>query len=246
YIWNITSIGQLIWQIIENKEVLWVKWVHGIYLKDERSIWNHKVPIECSWYWRKLNAIKYQMQKWYCQSYQALLGHRPHMKIVDLIWTVVALPKHRFMVWLEVQGRLLTQEKKLRLHIPVEDNDCCLCDEQTMETTMHLFEECSWTKSVWQELMKWVGITLTNNEIKQVLECIKVKHWKQFQKEVVAAISGAILYHTWRARNWKKFNRKSVHREEVVTQIKKELIERLYFLSKSKKARNCSFFIQHL
>lgn len=59
-------------------------------------------------------------------------------------------------------------------------------------------------------------------------------------------MNGAILYHTWRARKWKKFNRKSVHRKEVVTQIKKDLIERLYFLSKSKKPRNYSFFIQHL
>ncbi|WMV07590.1 hypothetical protein MTR67_000975 [Solanum verrucosum] len=30
---------------------------------------------------------------------------------------------------------------------------------QTMETTIHLFEECSWTKSVWQELMKWAVVT---------------------------------------------------------------------------------------
>jgi len=53
------------------------------------------------------------MHEWYCQgkykltqsgkysitrSYQELLGHSPHMKIADLIWTAVALPKHRFMV----------------------------------------------------------------------------------------------------------------------------------------------------
>lgn len=45
------------------------------------------------------------------------------MKIVDLVWTVVALPNHRFMVWLAVQGRLLTPERKLRLHIPIEDSN---------------------------------------------------------------------------------------------------------------------------
>lgn len=37
----------------------------------------------------------------------------------------------------------------------------------------------------------------------------KMKHWKQF-KEIMAAICGAILYHTWRARNWKKFKGKIV------------------------------------
>ncbi|KAG5594742.1 hypothetical protein H5410_035974 [Solanum commersonii] len=50
-------------------------------------------------------------------------------------------------------------------------------------------------------ITQWTCITMTNNGIKQVLEKAKRKHWKQFQKETFAAICGAILYHTWRARN---------------------------------------------
>lgn len=38
------------------------------------------------------------------------------MKIVELVWPVVAPPKHKFIVWFTVQGRLITQERKLRLH----------------------------------------------------------------------------------------------------------------------------------
>lgn len=59
-----------------------------------------------------------------------------------------------------------------------------------------------------------------------------MKHWKQFQKEIIAVVSGAIPYHMWRARKWKKFNI-SMQREEVVTQFKEliMLIETLYILS---------------
>ncbi|WMV17411.1 hypothetical protein MTR67_010796 [Solanum verrucosum] len=63
--WNKASVGQLLWQIIVNKESLWVKWVHNIYMKNDTSIWTHKTPIDCSWYWRKINALKEHMQGWY-------------------------------------------------------------------------------------------------------------------------------------------------------------------------------------
>uniref|UniRef100_M1BKU9 Uncharacterized protein n=1 Tax=Solanum tuberosum TaxID=4113 RepID=M1BKU9_SOLTU len=65
--WNKALVGHLLWQIIVNKESLWIKWVHGIYMKTE-SIWNHKPPIDCSWYWRKINALKKEMQGWYNQE----------------------------------------------------------------------------------------------------------------------------------------------------------------------------------
>ncbi|WMV38625.1 hypothetical protein MTR67_032010, partial [Solanum verrucosum] len=121
--WNKASVGQLLWQIIVNKESLWVKWVHGIYMKNDTSIWTHITPIGCSWYWRKINALKEHMQGWYnhrrymltqtgkysiTKSYQALMGTKPRWNIAELVWTSMAIPKHRFMTWLAVQGRLLT------------------------------------------------------------------------------------------------------------------------------------------
>ncbi|XP_049368638.1 uncharacterized protein LOC125833517 [Solanum verrucosum] len=180
------------------------------------------------------------------RSYLAIKGQRQQLETADLVWTVVALPKHRFMVWLAIQGRLLTQERKLRLHIQVDDTKCCLCEEKVMETTKHLFEECKWSKMVWQEIVQWTGIYLINNGIKQFLDGIKEKHWKQFKKETIAAISGAVLYHTWRARNWKKYKGKNVNTKDAVIQIKTEITERIQFLSNSKKAQRCRGFIQHL
>lgn len=125
-------MGQLVWQLSTNKESLWVRWVHGIFIKEDSSIWEHKAPVYSSWYWRKLNAVKLLMKDWYVQdryrltqdgsysisrSYMELIGHKPKLRIAEHIWTSIALPKHRFILWLAVQGRLrlLTQERKLRL-----------------------------------------------------------------------------------------------------------------------------------
>lgn len=179
-------------------------------------------------------------------SYLALIGQQPRMRTAELVWTSMALPKHRFITSLAVQGRLLTQERKRKLHIRVEDTACCLCDKKVMETTLHLFVKCEWAQAIWKEMEQWTGIALQNNGIKQTLERIMLKHWKKVKKETIAATCGAIVYHIWRARNWKKFKGKSVHTKEAATQIKKEIIERLQFLSSSKKTQSCRSFVQFL
>lgn len=81
------------------------------------------------------------------------------------------------------------------MHIQVDDIECCLCDGKVMETNEHLFEKCTWMKSVWQEISEWTGIALQKEGINQVLGNIKKKHWKQFKEEVIAAICGAVLHH---------------------------------------------------
>ncbi|XP_059316931.1 uncharacterized protein LOC132067650 [Lycium ferocissimum] len=130
------------------------------------------------WYWQTINALKSVMQNWYTQgrynlthsgkysitaSYNAMLGNQTRLRIADLVWTSVAQPRHRMIV----------------------------C--QAMETSLYLFAECGWLKQVRDAIVSWAGILVHRGEVKQVLETIRRKHWKQFYKEVVAAIWGAVL-----------------------------------------------------
>ena len=87
---------------------------------------------------------------------------------------------------------------------------------------------------------------MQNIDIVQILKNIKRNRWKQFKKEIMEAICGVIIYHTWRARNWRRFRDICVHAEDAVTQIKKKISERLHLLSGSKKASKCRHFIHHL
>ncbi|KAG5602202.1 hypothetical protein H5410_033572 [Solanum commersonii] len=71
-------------------------------MKNDTSIWTHKTPIDCRWYWRKINALKEHMHGWYnhirymltqtdkysiTKSYQALMDPKPRWNIVELVWT---------------------------------------------------------------------------------------------------------------------------------------------------------------
>ncbi|OIS96144.1 putative ribonuclease h protein [Nicotiana attenuata] len=64
-LWNIASVGKLIWLLINKKEVLWVKWIHDIYMRANGDLWTHQPTQDSRWYWRKLHGIKQQMQGWY-------------------------------------------------------------------------------------------------------------------------------------------------------------------------------------
>ncbi|WMV37496.1 hypothetical protein MTR67_030881, partial [Solanum verrucosum] len=75
---------------------------------DNQDIWEHTLPQDSSWYWRKLNALKSDMLEWYSQgayvltanwkystgaSYAVLLGVQRKMRIAKLIRNKISQPR---------------------------------------------------------------------------------------------------------------------------------------------------------
>nr|XP_033513248.1 uncharacterized protein LOC117277926 [Nicotiana tomentosiformis] len=180
------------------------------------------------------------------QSYLSLIVQYNKLEVATLVWTALAQPKNRFIMWLAVQRRLLTKERMLKLHIQLEDSSCYLCNCQVLETNEHLFKEYDWSKLVWQVVLQWIGITVQVADAKIMLESIKKKHWKVFKKELEAAICATVIYHTWRVRNWKLFREVNVHSSEVIIIIKREIKERVEMLRASKKAQKCRRLVQDI
>ncbi|XP_070040634.1 uncharacterized protein [Nicotiana tomentosiformis] len=185
-------------------------------MKSDVNIWTHKVPQDCSWYWRKLNSLKEEMKSWYqgdtcklsvngnysiTRSYIAIKGPHKRWPTTDLLWNAIAQPKHRIIMWLAAQGRPLTKARLSTLHIHVDEDKCALCDNQEVKTNQHLFVECQWSKDVRDTLMHWVGIQMQPRDIQRVLYTTKRKKWQLVKKEVVAASWAAIVYHIWKAKN---------------------------------------------
>ncbi|KAG5616780.1 hypothetical protein H5410_016604 [Solanum commersonii] len=107
--------------------------------------------------------------------------------------------------------------------------------------------DCSWywkkLNSLKNDMIDWYT---NDSEVIAVLERTRRKHWKQFKKELVAAIWAAIVYYTWKARNWTTFKNMSVQTETVVLQIKKDIVERLDLLKMGRKGRSCTSLIHRL
>ncbi|XP_059274715.1 uncharacterized protein LOC132029486 [Lycium ferocissimum] len=240
--WNLALVGKLIWMLITNKEVLWVRWVHGIYMKPDEEFWSHVPSGNCSWYWRNIHKVKLGMQQWYStdryvlttsgvysvsQSYLSLIEHREIKDCHELIWSKMLSPKHRFILWLAAQNRLLTKDRMLGMGIECEIADCVLCDKEELENPQHLFVECVWSQAVWNELMQWLGLAVPQQDLKRPLRWVKKKKWCRMMKEVLVAVHGAVIYFTWQARNGRIFRKRNESPSVTVQQIKFIVKERI-------------------
>ena len=127
------------------------------------------------------------------------------MRIAEFIWNKISQPRHRFIIWLAVQGRLLTKDRLRRMTISMDNTSCSLCDAQIVETQKHLFSNCVWTRGIITEMSQWSGMLIPTGDVKQVLEKIKRENWKQLKKEITAALWASVVYHVWQARNWKLY-----------------------------------------
>lgn len=52
-IWNKALLGKQLWSIANKEDSLWVRWIHGRYLKHEK-LWDVTLSSTTSWHWRKL------------------------------------------------------------------------------------------------------------------------------------------------------------------------------------------------
>ncbi|XP_019239888.1 PREDICTED: uncharacterized protein LOC109219873 [Nicotiana attenuata] len=146
------------------------------------------------------------------------------MREAELVWNAIMLPRHRVIIWLSYQDKLLTKERLLKLNILTDGNmNCCLCELGVPETELYLFSECEWVTTVREKLATWTGIAFPQKPSRSTLKWIRNKQRRQFRKEVGAVIYGDTIYYTWQARNWRIFRKLNVNREFIVLQIQKKL-----------------------
>ncbi|XP_020250848.1 uncharacterized protein LOC109828230 [Asparagus officinalis] len=171
-IWNLSSALRSLWYIHVNKESLWVKWIHGNYLK-HWDVWHVKAKKENSWMWKQLikcrdralaitggiDNLKQILSACYKESKLQLTVvysiFSPGSHIVpwyNTIWGKLNYPKHTFVLWLAVQNRLLTQDRLMRRGT-INSNTCLLCAGSASETRNHLFFDCPYSREVWLAIM---------------------------------------------------------------------------------------------
>ena len=102
-----------------------------------KNWWEYEITAECSWYWRKIVAVKnafkekmdltsfvntkYSIK----QGYKMLFEQQQVMKVewCSIVWERLSIPKHRVIMWLVLLGRIGTKDKLWNLGI-VSDQLC--------------------------------------------------------------------------------------------------------------------------
>ncbi|XP_020255978.1 uncharacterized protein LOC109832905 [Asparagus officinalis] len=124
-IWNLATAMRSMWYIHVNKEILWVKWIHGNYLK-HKDVWNVKAKRGDSWMWKQLlkcrdkalnevggiDNLKQLLSDCYKNSkiklsavYTAFSPVSQKVPWFNTVWGKLNYPRHSFMLWLAVLNR---------------------------------------------------------------------------------------------------------------------------------------------
>lgn len=245
--WNKALLSKTLWNICSKKDSLWIQWVHHFYLRND-SIWYKVMHSRDSPLFKnilltrdKLLAVcsnpsiaECLLQKWHGGSIGVVQAHnaydffRRHGVTVPwarTVWDPIITPKHSFILWLGLRGRLSTKD---RLHYLGIDQTCGLCS-CFVESKHHLFFNCSFSARIWSSIRAWIGLRRAMSTLESGVKWLKKEckgsSWLQKSKRVAFASS---VYHIWRARNKLIFEHVIPSEQGIIHQIKLHVFTVIY------------------
>ncbi|XP_062080350.1 uncharacterized protein LOC133785111 [Humulus lupulus] len=208
-IWNRAVLAKYVWVVSAKPDLLWVKWIHSIYLKGV-NFWNYDLIVDCSWYWRKLCHLRVHFRPTDILSagaqgkfksarlYNNLLVQQ-RVEYYRTVWSRIILPNHRFMLWQVVNSQLLTRDNLSRLHVQMASEMCPVCD-RFQESHSHLFFDCSLSNQLVNSIFDWLGFVAWPLDFQSWLVWL-ARARNGVKADIVNMVCAAVTYIIWRNRN---------------------------------------------
>jgi hypothetical protein len=117
-----------------------------------------------------------------------------------VVWELWSLPKHKFILWLAVLGKLKTKD---RLHYISPDTQCYFC-RQEEETHGHLFFACAWTSTLWGKVKYWLRLTRNMANLTSAIRAMN-NNKKGLQSRMKRVGLALVVYIIWEERNRRVF-----------------------------------------
>ena len=130
------------------------------------------------------------------------------------VWFSQCIPRHAFILWTAIRGRLKTRDRISRWFTMV-DKKCLLCSLQ-YESHSHLFFSCEVSRRLWERLKPMAKLDMIGHEWASVISNIVNRPANNSIWSVIQRLSfGAIVYFIWQERNIRRMQ-KSSRSEDVV------------------------------
>ncbi|XP_020262884.1 uncharacterized protein LOC109838865 [Asparagus officinalis] len=125
--WNFASAAKLLWMIHNKKDIMWIKWIHGNYLR-QNNVWQVQNRKSDSWMWKQILKVRDLLSlkfgsidnmlsvinncctgdNFSISAMYKRLNQQVPSTISGTIWGGWHYPKHSFILWLASISRLLT------------------------------------------------------------------------------------------------------------------------------------------
>ncbi|XP_019256330.1 PREDICTED: uncharacterized protein LOC109234721 [Nicotiana attenuata] len=122
-----------------------------------------------------------------------------------LVLGPTTIPKHKFILWLVLLGRLATVDRlqKWGIHVQI---DCVLCTTGAEENLQHLFFQCPYSSQIWSALLRWLEENRRISNWGEEIDWISRKMRNNSPRvEIMKFLCAATIYHVWSERNARRF-----------------------------------------
>lgn len=89
------------------------------------------------------------------EVYNKITEERERVYWDKMIWNRLAVPKHRVISWLAIQGKLKTADRLSQMGV-ITDTQCKFCSAHT-KSHQNLFFQCSYVKRIMNYVFEWLG-----------------------------------------------------------------------------------------
>ncbi|KAL2235456.1 UNVERIFIED_CONTAM: hypothetical protein Sindi_1277800 [Sesamum indicum] len=147
------------------------------------------------------------------QALYRLFAHpEPKEGWSSLLLGSLKIPRHSFILWLAILGKLPTTDKSWLSHLRV----CILCDEGATESHPHLFFRCRFSRQCLYEIRRRIRFHWPNRDWATDIEWATRK-WrgKHIINRAYHTLLAACVYHIWKERNLRRFD----HTEQRILSI---------------------------
>ncbi|XP_022030707.1 uncharacterized protein LOC110931630 [Helianthus annuus] len=133
----------------------------------------------------------------------------PEVNWCNIVWFSQCIPRHAFMMWLVMKGKLLTQDKILNWELSRRKNMnmmCCLLCYKNFDSHAHLFFECEYSSQVWLIIRNKVGMSTVRPIWADIVDWLLARARSKAAGFFVAKILvAAALCFVWQERNARLF-----------------------------------------
>ncbi|XP_021979877.1 uncharacterized protein LOC110876002 [Helianthus annuus] len=133
----------------------------------------------------------------------------PEVNWCSVVWFAQCVPRHAFMMWLIIKGKLLTHDKILQWDFSRRKNMnmmCCLLCYENYDSHTHLFFECKYSSQVWSIVRQKVGMSSVRPRWVDIVDWLLVRARSKLVTVYVAKLMvAATSYYIWQERNARLF-----------------------------------------
>ncbi|KAL2243629.1 UNVERIFIED_CONTAM: hypothetical protein Sindi_0480900 [Sesamum indicum] len=163
----------------------------------------------------------------------------PKVDWYSLLSGSLKIPRHLFILWLAILGKLATTDKPWLVHL----GPCILCNDGATETHDHLFFQCRFSRRCITEIQKIIRFSWPNRDwMTDIIWASRRWRGQHIINMSYRALLASCVYHIWKERNLRRFEQTERTPSTMAVVIIEDIKQRIHSITLPSSVSTRSLF----